>query len=328
MLPISFNHDWSYCESSGNMIFDPRAAQAERIPVTLPHDATIHEKRSADAASGTAKGYYPNKDYDYFKTIDVPAEWADKRVWLRFEGAYMNARVFVNGAFAGQRVKRRLPLALLARYGGANGLASAGRGRVRRWVGAQRGFGHRGLLFVEEVFSAIASQSVEIVSSAFYDELIKIEAASLRSALDARERVGRRVDELLASMPDARVLLSMPGLGRVTAATFIAEVGDISRFSSAAKLAAYAGLAPRVRQSGRSLNSVTKPRAGNKRLKRAWVLSAARSIDFCEESRAYYDRKRAEGRCHYSAVIALARRRINVAYAMLRDGQRFESRLG
>ena len=84
MLPISFNHDWSYCESSGNMIFDPRAAQAERIPVTLPHDATIHEKRSADAASGTAKGYYPNKDYDYFKTIDVPAEWADKRVWLRF----------------------------------------------------------------------------------------------------------------------------------------------------------------------------------------------------------------------------------------------------
>lgn len=181
---------------------------------------------------------------------------------------------------------------------------------------------------MEEVFSAIASQSVEIVSSAFYDELIKIEAASLRSALDARERVGRRVDELLASMPDARVLLSMPGLGRVTAATFIAEVGDISRFSSAAKLAAYAGLAPRVRQSGRSLNSVTKPRAGNKRLKRAWVLSAARSIDFCEESRAYYDRKRAEGRCHYSAVIALARRRINVAYTMLRDGQRFESRLG
>ena len=274
------------------------------------------------ARRGDAEELAALMSYDRELTDDA------RRAAARIHGLLLATCPALNGVFAGQRVKRRLPLALLARYGGANGLASAGRGRVRRWVGAQRGFGHRGPPFVEEVFSAIASQSVEIVSSAFYDELIKIEAASLRSALDARERVGRRVDELLASMPDARVLLSMPGLGRVTAATFIAEVGDISRFSSAAKLAAYAGLAPRVRQSGRSLNSVTKPRAGNKRLKRAWVLSAARSIDFCEESRAYYDRKRAEGRCHYSAVIALARRRINVAYAMLRDGQRFESRLG
>ena len=102
MLPISFDRDWFYRESSGNMMFDPRAAQAERFPVTLPHDATIHEKRTADAASGTAKGYYPNKDYEYTKTIDVPAEWAEKRVYLQFEGAYMNARVFVNGEFAGQ----------------------------------------------------------------------------------------------------------------------------------------------------------------------------------------------------------------------------------
>ena len=234
----------------------------------------------------------------------------------------------LGGLFAGQKVKRRFPLTLLARYGGANGFASAGKSRVRKWVKSQSRYGGKGLAFVEDIFTAIASQSVEIVSSAFYDELIKIEAASLRSALDARERIAQRVDELLASMPDARILLSMPGLGRVTAATFIAEVGDISRFGSADKLAAYAGLAPRVRQSGSSLNSVSKPRAGNKRLKRAWVLSAARSIDFCEESRAYYDRKRAEGRCHYSAVIALARRRINVVYAMLRDGQRFESRLG
>ncbi len=234
----------------------------------------------------------------------------------------------LDGVFAGQRIKHRLPLAMLERYGGANGLAAAGRGRVRRWAKAQPRCGERGLLFVDKVFSAVSSQSVEIVSSTFYDELVRIEAASLRAALVARERIGLRVDELLASMPDAQILLSMPGLGRVTAATFIAEVGDVSKFGSAAKLAAYAGLAPRVRQSGRSLNSVGRPRAGNKRLKRAWVLSAARSVDFCEESRAYYDRKRSEGRCHYSAVMALARRRINVAYAMLRDGQRYESRLG
>ena len=277
---------------------------------------------AVSARRGDAEELAALMSYDRELTDDA------RRAAARIHGLLLATCPALNGIFAGQRVKTRLSLALLTRYGGAGGLAAAGKGRVRRWVGNQHGFGERSFAFVEEVFSAIASQSVSIVSSAFYDELIKIEAASLRSALDAREKIGQRVDELLAIMPDAQVLLSMPGLGRVTAATFIAEVGDISRFESAGKLAAYAGLAPRVRQSGRSLNSVTKPRAGNKRLKRAWVLSAARSIDFCEESRAYYDRKRAEGRCHYSAVIALARRRINVVYAMLRDGQRFENRIG
>ena len=234
----------------------------------------------------------------------------------------------LGAVYAGQRVKQRLPLAMLARFGGAGGLSAAGRGEVEGWARGQPRCGARGLAFVGSALDAVGSQGVATTSSPFYDELLRIEAASLRSALDAREAVGARVDELLGRIPDAQVLLSMPGVGRVTAATFVSEVPDVGAFASAAKLAAYAGLAPRVRQSGRSLNSVTKPRSGNRRLKRALVLSAARSVDFCEESRAYYDRKRSEGRCHYSAVVALARRRINVMYAMLRDGKRYESRLG
>ena len=234
----------------------------------------------------------------------------------------------LGAVYAGQRVKQRLPLAMLARFGGAGGLSAAGRGEVEGWARGQPRCGARGLAFVGSALDAVGSQGVVTTSSPFYDELLRIEAASLRSALDAREAVGARVDELLGRIPDAQVLLSMPGVGRVTAATFVSEVPDVGAFASAAKLAAYAGLAPRVRQSGRSLNSVTRPRAGNRRLKRALVLSAARSVDFCEESRAYYDRKRSEGRCHYSAVVALARRRINVMYAMLRDGKRYESRLG
>lgn len=234
----------------------------------------------------------------------------------------------LGAVYAGQRVKQRLPLAMLARFGGAGGLSAAGRGEVEGWARGQPRCGAGGLAFVGSALDAVGSQGVVTTSSPFYDELLRIEAASLRSALDAREAVGARVDEPLGRIPDAQVLLSMPGVSRVTAATFVSEVPDVGAFASAAKLAAYAGLAPRVRQSGRSLNSVTKPRAGNRRLKRALVLSAARSVDFCEESRAYYDRKRSEGRCHYSAVVALARRRINVMYAMLRDGKRYESRLG
>jgi len=122
--------------------------------------------------------------------------------------------------------------------------------------------------------------------------------------------------------------MSMPGVGAVTCATFIAEVGDISRFPSPAKLASYAGLSPKVRQSGRSVNSVTKPRGGNRRLKRVLVLSASKSILFCEESRRYYERKRAEGRCYNSSITALARKRLDVMYAMLRDGKPYERNNG
>ena len=103
MLPISFNQGWEYCESAGNMMFDPRAAQAKRIPVTLPHDAMIQEKRTPDAPGGTAKGYYPSKDYDYFKRFTPPDDWQQKRVWLLFEGVYMNTRVSINGDLAAQR---------------------------------------------------------------------------------------------------------------------------------------------------------------------------------------------------------------------------------
>ena len=120
----------------------------------------------------------------------------------------------------------------------------------------------------------------------------------------------------------------MPGVGAITCATFVAEVGDASRFSSSAKLASYAGLSPKVRQSGKSVNSVSKPRGGNRRLKRVLVLSASKSILFCEESRRYYDRKRAEGRCYNSAITALARKRLDVMYAMLRDGRPYQKKNG
>lgn len=234
----------------------------------------------------------------------------------------------LGAVYAGQRVRQRLPLAMLERFGGARGLLAAGEGAVEGWARAQPRCGARGMAFVAAALEAARSQSVEPPASPFYEELLRLEARSLRSALEAREAVGARVDELLGGIPEAQLLLSMPGVGRVTAATFVSEVPDVSLFPSAAKLAAYAGLAPRVRQSGRSLSSVTRPRAGNRRLKRALVLSAALSVDLCEESRAYYERKRAEGRCHHSAVVALARRRINVMYAMLRDGKRYEGRRG
>ncbi|TVT11350.1 IS110 family transposase, partial [Amycolatopsis bartoniae] len=49
------------------------------------------------------------------------------------------------------------------------------------------------------------------------------------------------------------------------------------------------------------------------------------SIRWCAASKAYYDRKRAEGKRHTQAVIALARRRLNVLWAMLRDNTQYHA---
>ena len=65
-------------------------------PVTLPHDAMIQEKRSADASNG-GHGYFPGGVYTYEKTFFAPLEWEDKTVLVEFEGVYKNATVSLNG---------------------------------------------------------------------------------------------------------------------------------------------------------------------------------------------------------------------------------------
>ncbi len=102
MKPISFNTGWTCEPGLGGNIFARGGDHVEPKPVTLPHDATIHEVRQPDAPSGSNKGFYPNGTYMYTKTFHVPAEWAEKRVSVEFEGVYMNARVYLNNDFLGQ----------------------------------------------------------------------------------------------------------------------------------------------------------------------------------------------------------------------------------
>jgi transposase len=79
-----------------------------------------------------------------------------------------------------------------------------------------------------------------------------------------------------------------------------------------------------TRQSGKSINGETKSRRGNHRLKNAMFLAAFASLR-SPESKAFYDRKRAEGKRHNAAVICLARRRCNVILAMLRSSEAYRA---
>lgn len=126
--------------------------------------------------------------------------------------------------------------------------------------------------------------------------------------------------------PLAAVIASLPGIGPVLGAEFLAATGgDMTAFGSADRLAAFAGLAPAPRDSGRINGNLHRPRRYHRGLLRAFYLSSMISIRSCPASRTYYDRKRAAGKTHTQAVLALSRRRVNVLWAMIRDGQTYQS---
>ncbi|MBB2506515.1 IS110 family transposase [Amycolatopsis echigonensis] len=118
----------------------------------------------------------------------------------------------------------------------------------------------------------------------------------------------------------AEVMLTLPGFGPVLAAEFLAATGgEMTAFGSADRLAGYAGLAPVPRDSGRIHGNLRRPRRYHRGLLRSCYLAAMASLPACPISKAYYQRKRAEGKRHEQALLCLARRRLNVIWAMLRD---------
>lgn len=168
-----------------------------------------------------------------------------------------------------------------------------------------------------QIHAALAEQTVQVPGTGSAGEIISGLAESLAVLLKRREILEARMTALLAAHPLAKVLTSMPGVAVRTGARILAEVGDASAFPTAAHLASYAGLTPTTRRSGTSIRGEGPPRGGNKSLKRALFLASFASLS-SPESRAYYDRKRAENKRHNAALICLTRRRVDVLHAMLK----------
>ncbi|GHE49425.1 hypothetical protein GCM10017771_70870 [Streptomyces capitiformicae] len=118
----------------------------------------------------------------------------------------------------------------------------------------------------------------------------------------------------------ADIVLSVPGIGTVLGAEFLAAVGgSLDDFDSPDALAAFAGVAPAPRDSGKVSGNLHRPLTHHRRLQRVFYTSALVSVRYDPNSRRFYDRKRAEGKKHVQAVLALARRRVNVMWALIRD---------
>ena len=135
----------------------------------------------------------------------------------------------------------------------------------------------------------------------------------------------REVAGIFRTHHDAAIITSLTGIGDVLGAEFLAAVGgSLAGFASADHLAGYAGLAPAPHDSGYRTGNLHRPQRYNRQLQRVFYTSAMISIQHSPASKAYYNGKRAQGKRHTQAVIALARRRVNVLWAMLRDHQPYQ----
>ena len=171
----------------------------------------------------------------------------------------------------------------------------------------------------EQALAAAKAQQTTLPGERLAADLVR-ELAQEALAVRARlSRLDAELEETLARHPDAALIRSLPGMGATLTAEFIAEAGSITRFPTPDQLAAAAGLAPILKQSGK-VRYLRRANGGNKALKRVLYQSAFCSLQH-PASRAFYSRKRREGKRHHQAVIALARRRVDVLHALLRTRQ-------
>ena len=216
----------------------------------------------------------------------------------------------------GPRLDHPAILDLLQRYPSPADLRAAGERRIanRMLKLAPR----KGAVWAHEIVAALDEQTVMVTGTNAAALVIPRLAAQLATLRKQRDEVAAAVEKLVDTHPLQPVLTSMPGVGVRTAARLLTEVAG-KHFPTAGHLAAYAGLAPVTRRSGSSIRGEYSSRRGNKTLKNTMFLSAFAALRD-PDSRAYYDRKISQGKRHNQALLALARRRSDVLYAMLRDG--------
>lgn len=222
----------------------------------------------------------------------------------------------------GKRINRAGVLALLAAAPTPQQLNALGQAGIRTAL-APRSRRLAATALPEQIMTVLAEQSVTIPGTEAFGHVIAGLARNLLAVRDERDALAAELETRLEAHPLAEVLTSMPGVGVRTAITLIITVGDGAAFPSAGHLAAYAGLAPVTRRSGSSIRSEHHSQRGHRALKAALYLSAFASLRD-PASRAYYDRKRSEGKRHSAALLCLARRRTDVLYAMIRDRQPYQ----
>lgn len=320
-------------------------AAANRVPVA--YVTGLQMRRAADLYAGSAK----TDPIDAWVLADFARRNADRLTWLNItddvlvELRILNGRDVDLAADATRTINRcrdaltaispALERALgsklghpgvrdvLMKWATPTALKAAGLTRIRTRL-AKRSPRLASKL-ADEIWAALNAQTVTLPGEPAWGTVISDLMTELDRIITRREQLATTIEEVFMSHPLGKVLVTLCGFGPRTGARTLAEIGDPARFADGGRLAAYAGLAPVDRRSGRSINSASQSRSGNHRLKNAMFLAAFVAAQHDPAAKAFYQRKRAEGKKHNAAVICLARKRCDIILAMLKTATPYQS---
>lgn len=136
--------------------------------------------------------------------------------------------------------------------------------------------------------------------------------------------IDEQINELAAQNQNAKLLMTIPGIGPTRSLNIIAEIGEINRFTSANKLCSYAGLVPSIYQSGSTLRFGRLIKQSSKDLKHN-LIEASWNIVGTKESNTLQEfyKKLAKKKGKQKAICATARKMCCVVYAMLKNQKEF-----
>lgn len=172
--------------------------------------------------------------------------------------------------------------------------------------------------------AAADRQAIELPGRIVLEDLVREQAATVLDLQARMQGLDKTITSRFRTHPYAAILESMPGFGPHLGAAFTVGIdGSIHTYPTASRLAAACGLVPIPHDSGSIKNNHRRPRYYDRQLLRACYRSAESAARYDPRATSFYQRKRAEGKVHQQAVIALARRRVDVLWAMLRDGTHY-----
>ena len=183
--------------------------------------------------------------------------------------------------------------------------------------------------FGAEKAAQIHSAACQSVGVSFLTDAIHIEMSCMLKQINLLEeqcaQVEEKIEELMASTP--HYITTIPGIGLVTGAMMLAEIGDIQRFPSIEKLVAYAGIDATVYKTGQfEGDEMHMSKRGSHYLRSALWQAATASLLHNPELKQYYDKKRAEGKPHGVAMGALCHKLLTRVYVVMKEQRAYVMR--
>lgn len=138
------------------------------------------------------------------------------------------------------------------------------------------------------------------------------------------EQLGQLIQQDDHTHQQFQLLLTIPGIGALTAAKFLAEVPDVRLFAHVSQLDAYAGLVPKLYESGQVSRSGSIDKTGNAFLRTAFYMPALAAHRYNPIVANLVERLSLKGKAKMTIIIAVMRKLLHLAYGVLKSGKPFD----